>query len=189
MQEACQWAWRPAGVLLLPAGSGTVAVGAVLVALAVVVLAAAATVATRKRHSHRTGGGDSGTCGSTPAAACAAPDSQETLGGAAAELEPEARPSTPTLIQPPGVTLLHPSPAADGATALQPQLLQQARPPRTPAPAASLPDGTHHVAFADGSAYYGEWRGGRMHGRGVFLWPSGARLLLGAALACLACQP
>lgn len=38
---------------------------------------------------------------------------------------------------------------------------------------AALPDGEHHVAFGDGSAFYGEWRGGRMHGRGVFLWPGG----------------
>ncbi|KAI3437566.1 hypothetical protein D9Q98_000019 [Chlorella vulgaris] len=40
---------------------------------------------------------------------------------------------------------------------------------------AALPDGTHHIRYGDGSAYYGEWRGGRMHGRGVFVWPSGDR--------------
>ncbi|KAL4451483.1 hypothetical protein ABPG75_007145 [Micractinium tetrahymenae] len=56
---------------------------------------------------------------------------------------------------------------------------QQAPPQPASAPPAAvgpgLPDGTHQVRFADGSAYYGEWRGGSMHGRGVFLWPGGAR--------------
>ncbi|PSC76693.1 Phosphatidylinositol 4-phosphate 5-kinase 2 [Micractinium conductrix] len=52
-------------------------------------------------------------------------------------------------------------------------------PPRRPAAAPpawhGVPDGTHQVRFADGSAYFGEWRGGRMHGRGVFCWPAGER--------------
>ncbi len=39
-----------------------------------------------------------------------------------------------------------------------------------------LPDGVHHVSFADGSQYYGEWQAGTMHGRGVFFWPNGGWL-------------
>lgn len=63
---------------------------------------------------------------------------------------------------------LQPSNANQGAP-------QGGPPPAAPPPAAAtgLPDGTHQVRFADGSAYYGEWQGGSMHGRGVFLWPAG----------------
>lgn len=45
-----------------------------------------------------------------------------------------------------------------------------------PAAAAlpSLPDGVHRVKFPDGSHYIGEYHGGKMHGRGVFIWPTGA---------------
>ena len=45
-----------------------------------------------------------------------------------------------------------------------------------PAPDAlpALPDGVHRVRFPDGSQYIGEYHGGRMHGRGVFIWPTGA---------------
>lgn len=49
-----------------------------------------------------------------------------------------------------------------------------------------LPDGEHHVRFADGSEYYGEFQGGTLHGRGVFLWANGERLqALDAALAAV----
>lgn len=35
--------------------------------------------------------------------------------------------------------------------------------------------GVRSVVFDDGAAYNGEWRNGKMHGRGVFLWPTGDR--------------
>ncbi|PRW20830.1 Phosphatidylinositol 4-phosphate 5-kinase 2 isoform A [Chlorella sorokiniana] len=71
---------------------------------------------------------------------------------------------------------------ASPATPAPPPQQQAALPPPLAPPAlprklvrATLPDGEHHVQFGDGSAYYGEWRGGRMHGRGVFVWPTGER--------------
>lgn len=67
-----------------------------------------------------------------------------------------------------------PSPAAGSAARLEAS--EAVAPPAPPAGAGpSLPDGTHQVRFADNSAYYGEWHAGSMHGRGVFLWPAGAR--------------
>jgi hypothetical protein len=40
--------------------------------------------------------------------------------------------------------------------------------------ASVVADGRHHAHWPDGSEYFGEWRGGRAHGRGAFVWPSGA---------------
>jgi len=40
--------------------------------------------------------------------------------------------------------------------------------------ASVVADGRHHARWPDGSEYFGEWRGGRAHGRGAFVWPSGA---------------
>ena len=42
--------------------------------------------------------------------------------------------------------------------------------------ASPVADGRHHARWPDGSEYYGEWRGGKAHGRGAFVWPSGASL-------------
>ena len=42
--------------------------------------------------------------------------------------------------------------------------------------ASPVADGRHHARWPDGSEYFGEWRGGRAHGRGAFVWPSGAFL-------------
>ena len=39
--------------------------------------------------------------------------------------------------------------------------------------ASAVADGRHHARWPDGSEYYGEWRDGRAHGRGAFVWPSG----------------
>ncbi|KAK9845966.1 hypothetical protein WJX81_007112 [Elliptochloris bilobata] len=41
--------------------------------------------------------------------------------------------------------------------------------------ASPVADGRHHAHWPDGSEYYGEWRGGKAHGRGAFVWPSGDR--------------
>lgn len=67
-------------------------------------------------------------------------------------------------------------PAAASALAAAPPAGQQLSLPVLPRKLArtALPDGEHEVAFGDGSVYCGEWRGGRMHGRGVFRWPGGA---------------
>lgn len=42
-------------------------------------------------------------------------------------------------------------------------------------PKDNLPDGDHTVEFPDGTSYSGQWRDGKMNGRGVLLWPSGDR--------------
>lgn len=84
-------------------------------------------------------------------------------GNPGADLPPGAHPATPDPL--PAPLAAH---AAAQAAAAAPQQAQPRRLVR-----AALPDGEHHVRYSDGSAYYGEWRGGRMQGRGVFLWPSG----------------
>ena len=48
-------------------------------------------------------------------------------------------------------------------------------------------EGLHHLALPDGSAYFGEMGGGRMHGRGVFVWPDGARTRLGGRCGVCGC--
>lgn len=85
---------------------------------------------------------------------CAAPPA---AAGSAADAQRHAPPSPPRTPEP------LPAAAAVAPFSTQPPQLVP----------AALPDGTHHVRYSDGSAYYGEWRGGRMHGRGVFVWPNG----------------
>ena len=53
--------------------------------------------------------------------------------------------------------------------------------------ASPVGDGRHHARWPDGSEYFGEWRGGRAHGRGAFVWPSGA-LLEAVLLGMMTCQ-
>jgi 1-phosphatidylinositol-4-phosphate 5-kinase len=42
-------------------------------------------------------------------------------------------------------------------------------------PKDDLPDGDHTVEFPDGTSYSGQWKDGKMNGRGVLLWPPGDR--------------
>ena len=49
---------------------------------------------------------------------------------------------------------------------------------------ATVPDGEHHWLWDDGSEYFGEWRDGAAHGRGVFIWRSGTQLTQRAGLPC-----
>jgi 1-phosphatidylinositol-4-phosphate 5-kinase len=42
-------------------------------------------------------------------------------------------------------------------------------------PKDDLPDGDHTVEFPDGTSYSGQFKDGKMNGRGVLLWPSGDR--------------
>ena len=81
------------------------------------------------------------------------------------------------------------SPASPASPPPQEPLPPPLAPPALPRKLvrAALPDGEHHVQFGDGSAYYGEWRGGRMHGRGVFEWPTGERWQWAAVRIVLAC--
>ncbi len=124
-----------------------------------------------------------------PAAAAAAAKAQ-----AGAALLPPGQPPPPSTPDPSLPQPLPAEQAADAAAALaraspatrasplqQPGLPAPLAPPALPRKLvrAALPNiynGEHHVQFGDGSAYYGEWRGGRMHGRGVFVWPTGELL-------------
>ena len=113
-----------------------------------------------------------GSSAATAAAAAAAADAV----GSSDVLAARPQPAAPLLLVPaveleevePETVARPPTPEQGVLALAHPLALQPPAHPR-------LPDGTHRVAFGSGGGvYYGELRGGRMHGRGIYVWPSGA---------------